>query len=250
MSLFKEIFGRIWAAWSAILFVVTMFIFIIPFLLIRLLPEPRVTHIFIAISKLWMQIFLNGIGCHLTVRGREHFKKGNNYIVICNHNSLMDVPVSCPFIPGGNKTIAKKEMTRVPVFGMLYAMGSVLVDRKDEKSRRESYAQMKQVLQMGLHMSIYPEGTRNTTPDPLKPFHDGAFRLAIDTGKPIIPSLIFNTKKVLPQHKTFFVWPHFLEMHFMEPVYLQNDDTVASLKQRIFEQMRDYYVTRRVESSG
>ena len=146
MKIFREIFGRIWAVWGVILFIVTMFLFMIPFLIIRTLPEPVMTRRFIRASKLWMQIFLNGIGCPLTVKGKEHFEEGKNYIVVCNHNSLMDVPISCPYIPGGNKTIAKKEMAKVPVFGILYAMGSILVDRNSERSRRESYQKMKQVL--------------------------------------------------------------------------------------------------------
>ncbi|MEJ7768731.1 MAG: lysophospholipid acyltransferase family protein [Chitinophagaceae bacterium] len=244
MRIFKEIFGRIWAAWGILLFVVTMLFFMIPFLIIRLLPEPRMTRIFIAFSKVWMQIFLNGIFCPLTVKGKENFQEGCNYIVVCNHNSLMDVPVSCPFIPGGNKTIAKEEMAKTPLFGMMYKMGSVLVDRKSEKSRRESYLKMKQVLQIGLHMSIYPEGTRNKTNEPLKSFHDGAFRLAVDTGKPIIPALIFNTKKVLPVNKTFYVIPHPLEMHFLQPVQV-GSYTSVELKDKVFEVMMKYYVAHR-----
>lgn len=245
MKIFRDIFGRLWAVWGAILFIVTMLLFMIPFLIIRLFPEPKMTRYFISFSKVWMQVFLNGIGCPLTVKGKENFRNGENYIVVCNHNSLMDVPVSCPFIPGGNKTIAKKEMARTPVFGMLYKMGSVLVDRKSEKSRRDSYLKMKQVLQMGLHMSIYPEGTRNQTSEPLKAFHDGAFRLAIDTRKPIIPALIFNTRKVLPVNKTFFVWPHPLEMHFLPPVYIEPNATTGALKEKVFSMMTSYYVANR-----
>ncbi len=245
MKIFREIFGRIWAAWGLIFFVLTMFCFMIPFLRIRALPEPRRTRRFIRYSKLWMEIFLHGIGCPLTVKGAGHFEPGENYIVVCNHNSLMDVPVSCPFIPGGNKTIAKKEFARTPVFGILYKMGSILVDRKSEKSRRDSYVQMKQVLDMGLHMSIYPEGTRNKTTEPLKSFHDGAFRLAIDTGKPIIPALIFNTGKVLPSSKPFFVWPHRLRMHFLDPIYMEPGDTAAILKEKAFAIMTAYYVANR-----
>jgi 1-acyl-sn-glycerol-3-phosphate acyltransferase len=245
MKLFKEIFGRIWAVWAAIVFVTTMLLFMIPFLIIRRMPEPVRTHRFIACSKIWMDIFLNGILCHLTIKGKNNFKPGQNYIVVCNHNSYMDVPVSCPYIPGGNKTIAKKEMEKTPVFGILYAMGSILVDRKSEKSRRDSYQQMKQVLDMGLHMSVYPEGTRNRTEEPLKYFHDGAFRLAVETGKPIIPTLIFNTKKVLPGNKPFYMWPHGLEMHFLPPVVVDADATTPELKEKVFRIMMDYYVANR-----
>ena len=69
------------------------------------------------------------------------------------------MPVSSPGIPGGNKTIAKAEMAKIPLFGLIYKTGSILVDRKNEKSRRDSFTKMKEVLDMGLHMCIYPEGT-------------------------------------------------------------------------------------------
>lgn len=191
-----------------------------------------------------MNIFLPLIGCPVTVRGREFFKPGETYIVVCNHNSLMDVPVSTPYIPGGNKTIAKVEMATVPLFGLIYRTGSVLVDRKSETSRRESFDKMKAVLDMGLHMCIYPEGTRNKTSEPLKSFHDGAFRLAISTGRPILPAIIFNTKKVLPINKILYAMPHRLYFHFLPPVAITEGDTTESLKSAVRALMSEYYANR------
>ena len=160
-------------------FRITMLVFLIPFFIVLLFKaDPKKTNIFIRFARIWMEVFLTSIGCPLTVRGRKNFATGETYIVVCNHNSFMDVPVSSPCIPGGNKTIAKIEMSKVPVFGLLYKIGSVLVDRKNEASRRESFGKMKEVLNMGLHMCIYPEGTRNKTHQPLKSFHEGAFKLA------------------------------------------------------------------------
>ena len=218
MGPFAEIFGRLWAFWALICFVTTMIVFMIPFFLFcYFLPDPK-NQRFISFSRVWMGVFLNLAGCPLKIIGQENFKKGETYIVVCNHNSLIDVPVSSPGIPGGNKTIAKIEMAKIPVFNLLYKTGSVLVDRKSDSSRRESFAKMKEVLDMGLHMCIYPEGTRNKTDQPLKSFHDGAFRLAVDTGKIIIPAVIFNSKKALPPSKPFFLWPIRLSMHFLAPV--------------------------------
>ena len=188
-----------------------------------------------------MSFYLFMIACPLKVRGRKNFKKGENYIVLCNHNALIDIPVSTPAIPGGNKTIAKIEMARLPIFGYLYKTGSVLVDRKSDASRKESYNKMKKVLAMGLHMCLYPEGTRNKTDKPLKSFHSGAFRLAVETRKSIIPGVIFNTRTVLPHNKPFCVIPHPLEMHFLEPIEILPEDTTASLQEKIFNIMTDYY---------
>jgi 1-acyl-sn-glycerol-3-phosphate acyltransferase len=243
LSALGDMLGHLWAFWGLILFVSTLLIFLIPFLLFSYYrKDPLKTKRFILYSRTWMKVFLTGVGCPLTIKGKEHFKKGETYIVLCNHNALIDVPVSSPGIPGGNKTIAKIEIAKTPLFGMLYRTGSVLVDRKKESSRRESYNKMKEVLQMGLHMCIYPEGTRNNTNQPLKPFHDGAFRLAIDTKRPIVPALIFHSRKTMPLNKSFYLRPHPLAMHFLEPVLIQESDTAEGLKAKIFEIMKTYYL--------
>jgi 1-acyl-sn-glycerol-3-phosphate acyltransferase len=243
LQIIKNIFGRIWAAWGALIFVSTMLLFLIPFFLfIYFQEEPRKTIRFIRYSRVWMDIFLALVGCPLTIRGRQNFKKGQTYIVVCNHNALIDVPVSSPGIPGGNKTIAKAEMAKIPLFGLIYKTGSILVDRKNEKSRRDSFAKMKEVLDMGLHMCIYPEGTRNTSAEPIKPFHDGAFRLAVTTGHPIIPMIIFNSRKANPPDKGFFLMPVKLKMEFLPPTDVLADDTVEDLKARVFTQMKNFIV--------
>ncbi|MBC7902599.1 MAG: 1-acyl-sn-glycerol-3-phosphate acyltransferase [Gemmatimonadaceae bacterium] len=243
--LILRLFGHLWAFWGLIVFVSTMIVFLIPFLIIYQLAEPRRTYLFIAFSRVWMGIFLPLVGCPLRIRGREHFINGENYIVLCNHNALIDVPVSSPGIPGGNKTIAKIEMAKIPVFGMIYTMGSVLVDRNSESSRRESFSKMKAVLAMGLHMCIYPEGTRNKTDQPLKSFHDGAFKLAIDTRKAIIPALLFNSRKAMPLNTTFVLLPHPLAMHFLPAIPIEVNDNIESLKSRVFNIMTTYYTANR-----
>ncbi len=62
---------------------------------------------------------------------------------------------------------------------------------------------MKWVLRTGMHMCIYPEGTRNRTREPLKPFYNGAFKLAAETKADIIPAIISGTRKRFPYTKLF-----------------------------------------------
>jgi len=246
MKFLREIAGRIFAVWAILWFVVTLLVFLVPFLLFcYFLPDPRKSHRFVVQSRVWMGIYLPLIGCPLRVRGKQHFAPGENYIVVCNHNSFMDVPISTPAIPGGNKTIAKVEMAKIPLFGLIYRTGSVLVDRKSEQSRKESYNSMKKVLGMGLHMCLYPEGTRNKTDQPIKAFHDGAFRLAIDTRKAIIPGIIFHTRGVLPASKPFYLMPHPLKIHYLAPIPVEENDTVETLKNRVHAVMTEYYVKNR-----
>lgn len=242
MNLIKNILGRLFALWAISLFVLTMLLVLLPTWIMGLLPEPKRTRWFIQLSRIWIGTWLPLSGIRAVVKGKNYFEKGKNYVVVCNHNSFMDVPVTSTGIPNGNKTIAKIEMAKIPLFGLIYRRGSVLVDRKSEESRLKSYTYMKRVLEMGLHMCIYPEGTRNKTNLPLKEFKDGAFRLAIETKKPIIPAVLFNTRKVLPMHKTFFFWPSKVEMHFLPPVQTDhlNISDSKQLKQTIFDQMWKY----------
>lgn len=245
MKLLKNVAGFLFTIWAGIIFVVTMIIFYIPMWLTKFWGEPRRTEIFVRIIRAWMSVFLPLTGVRLTISGREHFKEGENYIVVCNHNSMMDVPVSSPGIPGANKTIAKIELSRTPLFGMIYKRGSVLVDRKNDKSRKDSFMEMKKVLDLGMHVCIYPEGTRNKTNKPLKEFHDGAFRLAVQTGKPILPAILFHTGTVLPHDKSFHYWPHPVAMHFLAPVYVDKNDDPVKLREKIFRVMWDYIETNK-----
>lgn len=235
------IFGRIWALWGLITFVITFLIVFFPSMLSYLMEKTRGQKYFIAVSKLWMDVWLFLVGCPVTVNGKEHFKKGEAYIVVFNHNALLDVPLSAPYVPGANKTIAKASFAKIPLFGLFYSKGSILVDRKDEKSRSKSFDAMKKVLAAGMHMCIYPEGARNRTNEPIKPFYDGAFRLASVTKKDIIPCVITGTKKAMPINRTFFLLPVKLKMQFL-PAEKSADQTVTALKEKVREKMIKVYV--------
>jgi 1-acyl-sn-glycerol-3-phosphate acyltransferase len=241
MNLIKNIAGRIMALWAVLSFMATFLIIFIPSQLTWLIPDPRGQALFIKISEIWMRVWLVLVGCPYQIRGKQHFKKGEAYIVTCNHNSLLDVPLSSPFIVGANKTIAKSSFAKVPLFGFFYMKGAVLVNRKDDRSRRESYEKMKNVLKGNMHMCVYPEGTRNRSDEPLKKFHDGAFRLSVDTGHSILPAVIFGTKKAVPANKGFFFLPTRIGIHFLEPVSPAGK-TVEQLKEEIFRITHDYYV--------
>lgn len=235
-----NIFGRIWALWGLITFLITFFIIFIPSMLSHLMEETRGQKYFIAVSKCWMNVWLFLVGCPVTVTGREHFKKGEAYIVVFNHNALLDVPLSAPYVPGANKTIAKASFAKIPLFGAFYSRGSILVDRKNDKSRSKSFDAMKKVLAKGMHMCIYPEGARNRSTEPIKPFYDGAFRLAVATNKNIIPCVISGTKKAMPINKKFFLLPVRLKMQFL-PAEISADKSVTELKEKVHSEMLKVY---------
>ncbi|MBS1588260.1 MAG: 1-acyl-sn-glycerol-3-phosphate acyltransferase [Bacteroidetes bacterium] len=240
--------GYLFFIYAILLFVVTMLIVAIPVWISTLFSEPRRSKVLHPVFKLWMSIYLPLVGCPVIRKGKKHFKKGKNYIVVINHNSLADIPVSSPWIPGANKTLAKAEMAKIPIFGLVYKAGSILVNRKNENSRRESFTKMQEMLDLGLHLCLYPEGTRNKTNQPLQPFYDGAFIAAIKAQKPIIPAIIFNTKKIYPAI-TSKVWarPLPIHIHFLEPIEtdgMTHKDT-AALKERVRQTMENYFVDHR-----
>jgi 1-acyl-sn-glycerol-3-phosphate acyltransferase len=239
MKILKEIAGRIWALWGLITFIFTFSLIFLPSMLAYIIPEPTGTRYFIWLSKVWIRIWLFLVACPLRIKGQDNFEKGKVYVVTPNHNSIIDPTLSCPFIPGPNKTIAKDFYAKIPIFGWYYARGAVLINREDDKSRNESYWKMKRVLEKGIHMSIYPEGTRNRSKEPLKRFYDGAFRLAVESKNDIIPAILMNTKKALPFEKTFFFWPTRFEIHFLSPV-VSAGKTTHDLKDEVYKIMDNY----------
>jgi 1-acyl-sn-glycerol-3-phosphate acyltransferase len=241
MKIFKNIFGRVWAFWALLSFLITFLIILPPSMLTHLIKDPKGQKYFIAIAKLWMDVWLFLIGCPVKVSGKENFKKNTAYVVVFNHNAFLDVPLSAPYVPGPNKTIAKASFAKIPLFGLFYKKGSVLVDRKDEKSRSKSFEAMKKVLATGMHMSVYPEGTRNRTAEPIKAFYDGAFRLAVAANKDIIPCVITGTKKAMPIDKSFFLLPTRLKIHFLPPISSKGIN-IQHLKEKTFNIMLKEYL--------
>jgi len=241
MKLLKSIVARFLAFWALFMFAASMFVYMWFYLYCLILREPEKTKWHRKISQLWMGTFMLLSGIRFSVRGKNHFDGLENAVIVCNHNSMLDIPVSFPFLPRANKTIAKKSLSKVPIFGWIYSIGTVLVDRNDSKSRQSSYNEMKYVLNHGLDMLLYPEGTRNKTSAPLKSFYDGAFKLAIETQKPIVPVVLLNSKKMLPAKPTMYFRPGKITMNILSPVYPQGH-TINSLKQEVYDIMAAYYL--------
>lgn len=238
----KNLFIKIWAVWGAIWFVITILLEIIMLIPGFMMKDPASTKWFHKTSRIWMKLFLGGVGCPVTVYGKENFRQGENYIVICNHNSFFDIFAATPFLPNANKSIAKSSLAKIPVFNWVYGQGSVLVDRKNSSSRADSFIEMKYVLnELKLDMIIYPEGTRNKTDKPLKEFYNGAFRLAVETQKNIIPVVIFNTRQILPSGK-FALDPHKIFLEILPEISVSNK-TYKQLKEECFETMWKCYQT-------
>jgi 1-acyl-sn-glycerol-3-phosphate acyltransferase len=107
----------------------------------------------------------------------------------------MDIPCIIRSIHQPLRILGKHEMVKYPVFGIIYRMVVVLVDRSSTEKRAKSVRALKAALQKGISIFIFPEGTFNETGKPLKDFYDGAFRIAIEMQTPIKPILFIDTHK-------------------------------------------------------
>lgn len=121
------------------------------------------------------------------------------YVVVSNHESFADI-LLISHLPWEMKWMSKVEIFRLPVLGWLMRLaGDIPLQRGFGPSAAEAIARCREVLRNRVSVMIFPEGTRSPTAD-LLPFKDGAFRLAIDAGVPILPLALHGTATALPKH--------------------------------------------------
>ena len=124
-------------------------------------------------------------------------------VYVSNHVSQADIFL-ISHLPWEMKWLAKTELFTTPFLGWQMRMaGDVEVKRGQKDSAREAMQQCANYLKQGMSVMIFPEGTRSRDGS-LQPFKDGAFRLAIDTQKPIIPLAVAGTREALPKHSWQF----------------------------------------------
>jgi 1-acyl-sn-glycerol-3-phosphate acyltransferase len=121
------------------------------------------------------------------------------YVVVSNHESFADI-LLISHLPWVRKWRSKASLFRVPVLGwMIPLAGDVPVKRGFGPSAVEAMARCREILSRRVSVMIFPEGTRSPTRE-LLPFKDGAFRLAIEAGVPILPLAVSGTGPALPKH--------------------------------------------------
>ncbi len=182
--------------------------------------------------------FLIGIR-HKEIYETPH-DKNKQYIFVANHSSYMDIPciVMCMHQP--LRVLGKYEMVRYPVFGFIYRVAVILVDRSDAAHRAQSIRALKAAVLRGISIFIFPEGTFNETNMPLKKFYDGAFRTAIETQTPIKPILFVDNDERLNQKSIFSLTPGICRCVYLEEINVGSYSTkhdIALLKQKVHDVM-------------
>lgn len=202
MNLLRSVTRKLYIAW--VLFVFTFFMILyLPGILLPFLLGERYGNISYQFLKLWAWTFSKLNRIPYRIYGRENIHPGKAYIYLSNHTSFLDIPGVCLTVPRQIRMLAKKELLNFPVLGWIIRHASVIVDRSSNESRIKSMEHLKDVLRRGISVLIFPEGTQNRSDQPLQPFYDGAFRIAIETQQPILPMVILNAGKLMPPKKVF-----------------------------------------------
>lgn len=125
------------------------------------------------------------------------------YVVVCNHQSLADIPLISN-LPWEMKWMGKMELFKVPVIGWMMKMaGDIAVDRQSLRSGVQAFAKAKRYLEQRCSVMMFPEGTR-TVDGRVREFNDGAFHLAIRSRVPILPLVIEGSRNCIPKHSWKF----------------------------------------------
>lgn len=146
----------------------------------------------------WSRELIRRADVDLSVIGGELIPEGEALVVMSNHRSYYDIPSVFCAVPGRLRMVAKKELFRVPLFGVaMQAAGFIKIDRDKREKAIASLRESSRLLSQGTRVWIAPEGTRSKT-GALGPFKSGGFHLAVDAGVRILPLVLRGTENVMP----------------------------------------------------
>jgi 1-acyl-sn-glycerol-3-phosphate acyltransferase len=197
MNLLKYFFWFFYKLWFYIICAVP-WIIMFPLLFIFSLKESGYRKVFF-LASVWSEIVLFFMGFYWKIDKIPDLKKGENYMFISNHTSMVDIMLMLsifkkhPFV-----FVGKVELSRIPFFGVVYKRACILVDRSSSESRKSVFYNTQKKLSDGLSICIYPEAG---VPEPsveLDKFKNGAFKIAIEHQIPIVCLTFLDNKKRFP----------------------------------------------------
>ena len=188
---------------------------------------------------LWVKKILRLVRVNCTVHNPHHIspKRGQATIVMCNHSSLYDIPLSLYAFPNNSlRMLSKKELSKVPIMGKgMTAAEFPFIDRKNRRQAVKDLKVVEELLQSGIVMWIAPEGTRSKD-GKVAPFKKGAFITAIQAQATIIPVGIRGAYDILPARTHQFNLNQNAEVRIGEPIdaSLYTLDTKDELIQTVY----------------
>ncbi len=171
------------------------------------------------------------------VRGPRPADPRRPYVVVANHESFADI-ILLSLLPWEMKWLSKASIMKIPVFGWtMWAVRDVPIHRGQSISAREAMDACRTRLAGRVSVMIFPEGTRSPRAEML-PFKDGAFRLALEAGVPILPLALYGTRQAIAKHDWRISPAHaVVEILDPEPTAGLTLDDLDALKARVRERI-------------
>lgn len=150
-------------------------------------------------ATIWGHLcFLANPRWSLEVRGRENLARAGPCVLCANHASQVDI-LAISALHGQWRWVSKSTVFWFPFLGWaMKAIGTPSVRRGDKESGQKMLAHCRRWLERGVSILIFPEGTRSQDGE-LQPFKPGAFKLALESGRPVLPVVVFGSRDALPK---------------------------------------------------
>lgn len=231
----QKLFTAFYSFYALIVFLVLMLLGVMVYCFEIIFRPQKTTETLYKYIQFWSGTWLKLTGIKLIIKGLENVAPNTSYVLVSNHTSSADIFPMAYGLKIPYRPLGKEELKTMPFMGLFFSKTLVFVDRKDNESRKKSMLLMKEIIKQNISILIFPEGTRNTTQKPLKEFYDGAFRLAIETGVPILPLVICNASTAWPLN-SFSLKKIDLKLCYLPPIataQLQEQD-IEALKQKTY----------------
>ena len=173
------------------------------------------------------------------VEGLEHIEKGKPYVIVINHQSMVDI-MMLYLVPMIFRWVSKREVYRIPFIGrFLMLHGDIAIDRKQgSKAMRKVMEQGKMWLGRGVSVAMFPEGTRSKDGE-IHRFKAGAFALAKDAGVAILPVIMDGSASMMKPSK-MINWRNEFVIRVLPPVAAER--VAATEQNELMEQVRETMV--------
>lgn len=152
--------------------------------------------------RLWCVCMFYGMGFRYQIfkQTKKEINPNEQYIIIANHTSVIDVLLPCILHPNHFLCfVGKKELEKIPIFGTIFKRICVSVDRSDKDSRAKVYALCAERIKQGKSIMLFPEGgVPDDTSIVLDEFRNGAFSMAVEHQIKIAVYTFIGLKEMFP----------------------------------------------------
>ena len=143
----------------------------------------------------WSRGILRVTGARMTVEGQKNIPAGP-CVFVGNHRSYYDIPILLTALDAPHGILAKEELEKIPLLNRwMKLLGCVFVKRDDIRASVKALNDATAIVESGRSFVIFPEGTRYKGEEGgVGEFKNGAFRIAVKTGVPVVPVAITGAR--------------------------------------------------------